>query len=203
MKLTRRTLALVLTAVALTLAVILTQQSPQNDAQDAEALPLFGFTEIDVQAIEVETADRTLVFERDDNLLWQMTAPDETLANQGAVSFLASVLATATRDRPLDVPTDDLGTYGLDQPFATLDITLTNQETHRLVLGSFNFNRTGLYALVDPPANPTEPQRVFIVPADFEVALNRPLEEWKEPEATDEPAANESTDSPADEDAIN
>lgn len=185
MKFSRRTLVLALTAFVLTLAVILTQgRSPDEASQDSAIAPLFTFTEADIQSLRIDMPpDRQLTVERDANGFWQMTEPETALANQGAFGFLANLLVTATGDRALEVPTADANIYGLDQPFATLDITLANQETHKLVLGTFTFNRSGLYALVDPPNPLPDPLSITIVPADFELALNRPMEEWKEPDA--------------------
>ena len=186
MKLTRRNLVLVLVALTLAVVVILTQNQSQTPSLPGatlqETTPIFEFTEADIQRLGIETPTRSFAFERDAVGIWQMTAPEQTIANQGAVAFLANLLATGTRDRPLSVPASSAITYGLDQPFATIDVALNTDETHQLVLGTFNFNRSSLYALIDPTPDLGETLEVSIVPADFETAINRPLEDWKEPE---------------------
>jgi len=185
MKLQRRNLILVGLAIMLG-GITLYTREPQSSPANPGTVDLFGFEEQDVQALTMEVDGRSLVFERDENQVWQMTQPEEAVANDGNVAYLVNLLATGVKgDRPLTVAPDELATYGLEQPYATLDITLANDTTHELVLGTYNFNRSNLYALIDPPddLDNAEAVEVSLVPADFEIALNRPLEEWKQPEA--------------------
>jgi len=190
MKLQRRNIVLVGVAVLLG-AVTLVTRAPENQPATTRTRDLFAFEEGQVQALQVAVDGRSLAFERDENQVWQMTQPDQTVANEANVAYLANLLATGVQsDRLITVVPDDLDTYGLDQPYAALDITLDNDETHQLVLGTYTFNRSNLYALVDPPADPTSAEEldVALVSADFEIALNRPLEEWKQPEESPAPA---------------
>lgn len=181
MKLQRRNLLLIGVALGLGAVTLLTQK-PKTDSAEAGTTDLFGFEETQVQALQVEVDGRSLAFERDKNQVWQMTQPDKAVANDANVAYLVNLLATGVQsDRPITTTPDKLNTYGLDQPYATLNITLDGGEKHKLILGSYNFNRTNLYALVDSPEEPPAELKVALVSPDFEVALNRPLNEWKQP----------------------
>ncbi|MBD1910529.1 MULTISPECIES: DUF4340 domain-containing protein [unclassified Leptolyngbya] len=181
MKLQRRNLLLVGVALGLGAVTLLTQK-PQTESATAGTTDLFGFEEAQVKALTVQVNGRSLAFERDKNKVWQMTKPDKAVANDANVAYLVNLLATGVQsDRPLTVTSDKLGTYGLDKPYATLDVTLENGEAHKLVLGTYNFNRANLYALIDSPKELPEELKVALVSPDFEVALNRPLNDWKQP----------------------
>jgi hypothetical protein len=160
---------------------------------------LFNFTEQDVQAIALTTPSQTLKFVRNSSPSpqpssppptgpspapqptdWQMQTPTPGPANDASVVFLVNLLATASRDRI--APLKDVQQrkdFGLDQPSATIEVTLKSQKMHKLILGKANFNNSGLYALVDPPAN-LQPKTVLIVPYDFQNATSRPLSDWQQ-----------------------
>jgi len=111
---------------------------------------------------------------------WLIKAPIQAPANDAYVSYLLNLLATGRRDRTLDVPNDTLSEYGLDQPRATIEVRLKNQQTHTLLLGSANFDRTSLYAQADPPDGESEEVSIILVSLDFDIGINRSLEEWRE-----------------------
>ncbi len=100
------------------------------------------------------------------------------LANEAIVSFLLN-LFKSSRDRELKVPANRLGEFGLDRPLSTIEIRLENQQIHTLILGKLNFDRTGIYAIVDPSVNPKAEATVMMVPTSFESAVNRPVAEWR------------------------
>ncbi len=127
------------------------QQNPTPLQSASSSQRLFQFDERQVQALEVTTPVRSLTVIKDDNGLWQLVEPETALANQASVAYLANLLASQPSDRTLTISSDDLSTYGLNQPLATLQVTVEGDRSHTLVLGTYNFNRTALYALVDPP----------------------------------------------------
>jgi hypothetical protein len=116
------------------------------------------------------------------NSKWLMSAPEKVTANQPTVLFLTNLLVTGKRDRVLTLSNDRKAEFGLDRPIGTIDITLTNQKKHRLVLGKISFDRTTLYAQIDPDPNAKELTIALIAP-QFENAVNRQLAEWKEKKA--------------------
>lgn len=125
-------------------------------------------------------------------------APKEKLAkvpaNEAYVAYLLDQMVKAKGDR---VPVDPRISYGLDQPQAVIDVTLTNGKTHQLILGKPNFNRRSLYAIADPPNEVKEPLSVVLVSTDFENAVNRPLSEWRQPEEKQPEKSEPKTDKPA------
>ncbi|WP_353258786.1 hypothetical protein [Prochlorothrix hollandica] len=111
---------------------------------------------------------------------WQLVQPLPGPANDGSVAFLLNLLVTGASDRTLEVSADRAPEFGFDQPFATITVTLKDGSSHRLVLGSPDFNRTALYAQVDPPEAPTT-LTVRLIPITFEQAVTRPLNDWQQP----------------------
>lgn len=113
---------------------------------------------------------------------WQMIQPLSGPANDASIAFLLNLITTGASSRTFTVPVDRAAEFGLDTPTATLTLTLTDGSTHRLILGNPDFDRTSLYAQVDPPDGATE-LTLRLVPTTFEQAVGRPLDDWQQ--ATD------------------
>ncbi|MDX2229047.1 MAG: DUF4340 domain-containing protein [Leptolyngbyaceae cyanobacterium bins.349] len=205
MKIQRTPIILLAIAALLGAGVLLYESQPRAKQEETQATTtkLFPFQEADVQAFTVTTPLHTRSFAKVPAVpptpkpaspppaspvpqVWKMTAPKPTTASEGSVAFLLNLIGTGTSDRTITVPTARLGEFGLQQPQATVEITLKDQKKHRLVLGNPDFNRSFLYAQVDPPTAPTPEQTIHLVSLDFENAVNRPLEEWQE-QAADKP----------------
>lgn len=174
---------LILLLVALSLGGVVyffeVRGAPQREAAQAEKQQLFTFTEDQVQAFTVKTRQQTLSFQRSSQRTWQMQTPTQTPANDASVAYLLNLLATGTSDRTLTVPVNRQGEFGFDQPLATVDLKLNNNQTHRLILGKPNFNRNFLYAQADPPGTPNQDLNVLLVSMNFENAVTRPLPDWQ------------------------
>jgi hypothetical protein len=118
-------------------------------------------------------------------------------ASPPSVAYLANLLATGKRDKELLAKRSNLAEFGLDQP-TIVTFRLKNNQTHRLLLGKPTFNRSNLYALIDPvqidpvqidpvqidpakidPAKSGEDLRLSLVAIELEGAVTRPLAEWK------------------------
>lgn len=153
------------------------RRSPQPESTQAQKL--FGFEEKQVKALKLQTQLRSLSFERDGSGKWQMVSPDKTPANDASVAYLLNLVATAMNDRPIAATAGDLKSFGLDQPMATIEVTLDNRQTHKLVVGGYGFDRSQLYAQADPPASSSGELKVALVSPDFDNAVNRALAEWK------------------------
>lgn len=199
MKFQRTSLILVFAALALGGYVYYTesQKPPQVDEAKSDEKALFNFKEQDVQAFTVKTPKQTIAFtktvltvpanqknaanQKDASKIntspWLMTKPESAPADESSIAFLLSLLATAKSDRSFNVPAARKSEFGLDQPSATVEIKLANQQSHRLVIGKPNFNRNFLYALVDPPTN--QDLSVLLIPINFQNAVDRSLVEWK------------------------
>lgn len=204
MKFQRTSLILVFLAIALGGFVYYQEfRQPKTEEAQSTSKPIFNFKEADVTSFTVKTSKQpTLTFERKPGAVpsvWQMTTPQTTQADDGAVAFLLNLLATGRSDRTLSIAPDRKSEFGLAQPSATVEVKLANQQTHQFVLGKPNFNRNFLYALADPPVNTNGELAVLLVPIDFQNAVDRPLDEWKkekpkkDPKATSSPSPTSST----------
>jgi hypothetical protein len=202
MKFQRTPLILLLTALLLGGGVLIyeTQVNPKQEAAKEEAKKLFSFKEEDVQTLSLTTPAQTLSFEKrpaespkanqkpdqkqksqvaTDAFVWWMVAPTQTVANDASVAYLLNLMATGKQEQSITAPATQRAEFGLDKPIAIAEVKLKNQQTHRLVLGKPNFDRTALFAQVDPPTDPKKDLAISLVSNDFQNAVNRPLSEWQ------------------------
>ncbi len=181
MKLQRTTLVLLLLALGLGGFVYLYEVQGASQRQLAkEQQPIFSFEKEQVQSFTVKTKEQTLFFERGDKAgRWQIK-PSNSLASDASVSYLMNLLVKGKSNRTIQVPSTQLQEYGLNQPQATIEVRLKNQQIHQLILGKPDFNRNFLYAQADYPAKPSGSVDVLLVSPDFENAVNRKLSEWNQ-----------------------
>lgn len=193
MKLKPTTFFLILAALLLGGVAVLMAQSPDSTTQQTEqgeAKPLFSFKPDDVKALSLENRSHTYKFERDAQNKWQMVAPEKATASDPSIAFLLDLLATGKSNRTLSASAADKPQFGFDKPLATIEVTLKNQETHKLILGSYDFNRSFIYALADPPSDEKADLSVALVSPNFENAIKRPPEEWRQPAASPSPESS-------------
>ena len=179
MKLNRTPVVLLIVAVLLGGVVYLQQTIPPPVKSEAQLL--FGFEEADVRSLNLKTLEQNLSFVKNappNPAIWQMTSPNQVRANDASVAYLLNAIASANSAAPLTAPTAKQAEFGFDSPLATVELTLKDSKTHRLILGKPNFNRTSLYAQIDP--QPGSELKIFLVSLDFENAVNRPLSEWQQ-----------------------
>jgi hypothetical protein len=180
MKIKPATLFLVMAALLLGGVVMVAgNPRPTEQTENNQAQKLFAFEEKQVQALTLKTQLRSLKFERDKGGKWQMIEPDKAAASDASIAYLLNLL-NGNSDRTFTAAAADQQSFGFQQPLATIDVTLSDKKTHRLLLGGYDFNRSFIYALVDPPATLTGELKVFLTSPSFESAVNRPLAEWKE-----------------------
>lgn len=187
MKVKSSTWLLVLAALLLgTVAIVVAQQpAPKSTGGSStvatEEQRLYQFEEADIQTVALQTQLRTLKFERNADGTWQMTAPEKTRASDPSLAFLLDLVATGKSQRTITAPASDREQFGLHQPMATIEVTLKDKTPHKLIVGGYDFNRSALYAQADPPADANPELKVLLVSPNFDNAVNRPLEEWKQP----------------------
>jgi hypothetical protein len=99
-------------------------------------------------------------------------------ANEAYVAFLLNELVRGKSDRVLSATPQQIRDYGLENPKATIDITLRTGETYQLVVGNRDFTGSNLYAQVDPRRGTLTAQPVLLLSTNLENAVDRPLEEW-------------------------
>ncbi|MBE9113171.1 DUF4340 domain-containing protein [Nodosilinea sp. LEGE 07298] len=198
MKFQRSTLILVGVAFLLGAGVLIAEsqrsQSPPSATQSESTEPILAFEEADVATLTVDRGDETLVFEQGDDGNWQMTAPENALAEPGAVAFLLSRLNTDSPLQTVTMTADQATDFGFDAPVGIVTVTLKDGTEHELILGGPDFSGSANYAVVDPdPWPPAEGQEysVLVVTRDVANGINRPLEEWLMPVETPNVEAGE------------
>jgi len=197
MNLSKTTLILLLLALGLGGFVYFYEIRGATQRQEATAQEkqIFGFEEAQVTALSVKTQTQTLKFERVDKSgksSWQMKAPSNTAASDASIAYLLDLLAKGKSNRTLSASTNQLAEYGLNRPQANIEVKLRNNETHKLILGNPNFDRSFLYAQADPSTKTTGNVDVLLVSPDFGNAVNRQLSEWKSQDATNQPTTSPS-----------
>jgi Domain of unknown function (DUF4340) len=196
MKSFRSPLILMFVAAALAGGVYFVEFGRQSGKSPTSSVPtvsaIFAFGEQEVRALTVKTLAATVVLEKTGSS-WTIKSPQPSgPANEAIVSFLLN-LFKSSRDRELKIPASRLGEFGLDRPLSTIEIRLENQQIHTLVLGKLNFDRTGLYAIVDPSVDPKADATVVMVPTSFESAVSRPVAEWRSKPIVPKPSPKPST----------
>ncbi|WP_138506787.1 DUF4340 domain-containing protein [Nostoc sp. PA-18-2419] len=185
MKFSRITLILILLALGLGSFVYFHEikGATQREEIKKQKQQIFSFAEDDVQSLTVKTKKLTLNLERNNqsgDSKWLIKSPISEPANDAIVSYLMDLLVKGKSERTLATPANQLGEFGLEQPQATINITLKNKQNYQLILGKKNFNGSLLYAQADPISKP-DGINVLLVSTDFENAVNRELSEWKQP----------------------
>ncbi|MEQ9355931.1 DUF4340 domain-containing protein [Coleofasciculus chthonoplastes] len=176
--------------------------TPQREAAKEAEKQLFSFEEDEIQRVNIYIQEESRKFERvsEPESGWRMTEPKDVPASDPSVAFLLNLLVEGKRDRIIpNVSPETLKDYGLNQPQAMVTVRLNNDETHEIILGKPDFNNSFLYAQVDSFSDKSQRSNVFLVPMDFEYAVNRPLSEWEQtkeetPEET-EPSDTENEES--------
>lgn len=186
MKLPRTTLILILLTLGLGAFVYFYEIRGATVREEAkeQKQQIFSFAADNVQSLTVKTKKLTLNLERSPesgNPKWLIKSPISEPANDAIVSYLMDLLVKGNSERTLSTPVKELGEFALDQPQATINITLKNRQNHQLILGKSNFNGRFLYAQTDPATKPDGNTNVLLVSTDFANAVNRELSEWKQP----------------------
>jgi hypothetical protein len=189
MKLQRSTAALVTAALVLGGVVLFTQSQEANSDRpataqgDVEASPVFEFEEEEVVELHIETQGQAVTFEKNDQGFWSMTEPERHPAEEAAIAFLLSRLTTDGLLKTTSMDAANQDEFGLQVPFATVDLTLEDGTTHSLALGDADFSGQNYYALIDPESIPLSKEagevEVAIVTENILNGVDRPLEEWQ------------------------
>ena len=200
MKLQRTTLILLVTASLLGGFVYFyeLQGAPKREAAKTTKQPIFAFKEDQIQSLTINRDEKTLEIERvsGKETGWRMKTPKDVPASNASVAFLLNLLVEGKSDRSFPIKTNQLSEYGLDKPAAMVKVKLKNQQTHQLILGKPDFNRSFLYAQTNPSIQTPQSLKVLLVPIDFEYAVNRPMSEWQtQSENSDSPKASPTPES--------
>jgi hypothetical protein len=159
--------------------------SPSGSPSGSSSLPIVNASEAEFEAIGIKTLVQTIVLDKTpakpdgSKGEWMLRSPKpEGAASEAAVAYLTSLLVGKS-EPVLTVTGSRKAEFGLDQPLATIEMRLPNQQMQMLVLGKLNFNRTGLYAVLNPPADPNASFPLMLVSPSFESAVSRSIAEWR------------------------
>ncbi|WP_017299555.1 DUF4340 domain-containing protein [Nodosilinea nodulosa] len=196
MKFQRSTLILVGVAFLLGAGVLVAEsqrsRSPESATQSESTKPILAFEETDVATLTVDRGNETLEFDQKGDGNWQMTKPDQTVAEPGAIAFLLSRLDTDSPLQTVTMQPDQAADFGFNAPIGIVTVTLKDGTQHELILGGPDFSGSANYAVIDPaPWPPAEGKEysVLVVSRDVANGINRPLQEWKMPVETPAPEA--------------
>lgn len=183
MKLKKTTWGLLITAIILGAAVYYyeSQMQPQKEAVANQDKKIFDIEEKDIKSLSIKTEKQTLKFEKtqDANQPWQMKQPQNKVANDAVISFLTNLLATSEIEQTFTASKTQKQEYGLDNPLATVEFELENNQKHQIILGkNTGFEGESIYAQIDPQAQKTDAITVSLIPKSFQYALERKPEDW-------------------------
>jgi hypothetical protein len=158
---------------------------PLVSPSGSPSLPLVNASESEFEAITIKTLVQTIVLDKRPaksgvpQAEWILRSPTpEGLASEPSVAYLTSLLV-GKAEPVLTISGSRKAEFGLDQPLATIEMRLPNQQMQLLVLGKLNFNRTGLYAVLNPLSDPNASVPVMLVSPSFESAVTRSIAEWR------------------------
>lgn len=164
------------------------QRAGQPNSNQANQQKLFDFNESEVVGLTIsqviDSKPQVIALVRGDQKtsLWQMQQPENSPANDAVVDFLVGLLVETRTNPPLVITDNQFIEYGLNLPLATIEIKLQNQQTFQLILGKQTFDKNSVYAakgISNNSNNKTSPKQVFLLPLNFQNAVDRPLSEWK------------------------
>ncbi|EDX86023.1 hypothetical protein S7335_3726 [Synechococcus sp. PCC 7335] len=158
--LNRGTLLLLLIAITLGGGVLLFENSDSAERArnadetvgEAQGKPLLPFEESAITRFTLSRSNQSdLAFVKDESGVWQMSAPEETIAEGGAIAFLLSQI-TRPSNRVITAESNNLVDFGLEDPEATITLEATASEaekhTYQLLLGGADFGGDQRYVQV-------------------------------------------------------
>lgn len=158
--------------------------APKREELQEQQKQLFNFTEEAIQVIKIEVGEQNIQIKRakDKDYTWQMEKPEKVPAEDGIVAFLSDLLVDGESESTLDIENRELKEYGLDKPFATIEVELEEGKKHQIILGNLDFSEKLVYALKDYDEEKKAEAKLLLVPLNFKNAVDRDLAEWKRKE---------------------
>ena len=109
---------------------------------------ILTLNEADIVTIAIKKGSDKLALTKDSSGKWQITAPKQLRADQAAVSGLLSSLSSLNSERLVEERTNNLSTYGLNNPKLEVDVTEKNSKNHTLLIGDDTPTSGGQYAML-------------------------------------------------------
>lgn len=190
MKLKKSTWILVIVALLLGGGVVFyeAQIAPQREETQNKNKQIFSFTEAEIDGFTINKDGKVLKIKRNQGQTnpWQMKQPEDVPASDAVVSFLVDLLVEGKSDRSVNISRQELEEYGLEKPLATIEIQLTSDTSHKLMLGKADFSEKFVYALADPSERSEQELEIQLIPIGFKHAVERETKEWKQEQPEEE-----------------
>ncbi len=137
-------------------------------------IKMVSLIEPDIKKIEIKQRNEDTVLERGSGNKWQITAPASYGADQDAVTSLVFAAANIAADRVIEQKSSDLGSYGLKNPSAEVDISAKNGKTTKVLFGDDSPTGSTTYAMLagDP--------RVFTVISSVKTGLAKSVNDLRD-----------------------
>ena len=162
--------------------------SLRPEVQGDTSQPIVTVPENAIESLSITTRGQSVILDKipstgppgsSPTAAWMIRSPKpEGQASETSVAFLTNLLV-GKGDRLPAVSANRKAEFGLDQPLATIEVRLPNQQRQTLVLGKLNFDRTGLYAAINPSVDPNDEFSMLLVSPSFESAVTRAIREWR------------------------
>ena len=113
-----------------------TKEDESVKASGDAAPKILSLNQADIVSVRIVRKDQPeLNLTRNQSGKWEIAAPRTLTADQDSVSILLSTLSSLNSDRLLEDKAGDLGGYGLAAPALSVDISLKDNKTQKLLVG--------------------------------------------------------------------
>jgi Domain of unknown function (DUF4340) len=126
------------------------QPTETTEASGEAAPKILSINQSDISKIDLKkNGAEEVSVAKDSSGKWQITAPQQFAADEGAVSSLIGALSALNSERLVEDKATDLKLYGLAQPALEADVTEKNNQSHRLLLGDSTPTGNAIYAKLE------------------------------------------------------
>ena len=181
MKLQKNTLFLILLAFILSGSVYLYEMGQRSTIESTQKeRQLFNLTEENIVKLTVERSELTLKFIRSkkDSDSWQMTAPQDAVAEDGRISFLLDLAVNNIKERDFNISDRQLGQYGLERPKGKIILETKDRQTYQIILGKKAIAPNTIYARIITPQTTSSEIQVVVVSQNWQYGIEQELAEW-------------------------
>lgn len=136
---------------------------------------ILSLDQLNIASLAIHHSDGpTVDLSRDSSGGWQITAPEQLVADQESVSSVLSTVSSLTADRLLEDRAANLGSYGLTKPALQVDVKLKGNKTQKLMVGDKTPSGNAFYAMLD--GDP----RLFTIASYDETSLDKTADDLRD-----------------------
>jgi hypothetical protein len=148
----KQALALVIIAVVvviLAIVYIIVSRAPSNASGDSgtqTSKPLFEAMLSDIASVDVNNLDDSFSVVPDDQDSWTVKGFEKLPFSKGSLTNLLTTANSIYAEREVEKGPSELSNYGLDNPMATMKVTLKDGKSFELLVGIRTVTGDGWYA---------------------------------------------------------